>query len=152
VLARKGVFMNLFLNEFLNSFRKDNQIDISDFDSKIIFANTDQEIQYRLLESERGCSLSQHRLGLLILHHKKNIDSLFEAYKWLFISVALGNEKARDDLIQVNALLGGDEEIDTGFDLVVNWFEEKYDQYSETKDDKWTPELLKWRFSSACVH
>jgi len=118
----------------------------------MFFANSKDEMQHHQQEAELGCSKAQHRLGVLLIQEQKNLDDLFEAYKWLFIAVALGNEKARNDLIQVNSLLGGDEEIDIGFDLVLNWFGEKYDIHKTGDEEKWKPELLKWRFSAANVH
>jgi len=123
-----------------------------DFKFQMFFANTKDEIQHHKQEAELGCSKAQHRLGVLLIQEQKNFDDLFEAYKWLFIAVALGNEKARNDLIQVNSLLDGDEEIDTGFDLVLEWFDRKYDIHKLCDEEKWKPELLKWRFSAANVH
>ena len=118
----------------------------------MFFANTNDEIRHQKQEAELGCSKAQHRLGVLLIQEKKSLDNFFEAYKWLFIAVALGNEDARNDLIQVNNLLGDDEEIDTGFDLVMEWFGEKFNSHKSSNEENWKPELLKWRFSSAHVH
>jgi TPR repeat protein len=118
----------------------------------MFFANTKDEIQHLKQEAELGCSKAQHRIGMLHIQEKRNLENLFEAYKWLFISVALGNEKARKDLIKVNSLFGSDEEIELCFDLVLEWFDEKFDIDNLGEEEKWKPELLKWRFSSANVH
>ena len=78
-------------------------------------------------------------------------ESIYESYKWLFISVALGNENAKDDLTEVNALLGVDE-IDPGFDMAMEWFSEKFEESLERQEEEWSMELLRWRFGPACVH
>ena len=82
---------------------------------------------------------------------KNNINALYEAYKWLFIAVALGNENAKNDLAEVNSLLGADE-IDPGFDMAMEWFSEKFDDSLERQEEEWSIELLRWRFAPKCVH
>ena len=114
MLACKGFDMNSYLNFEIHSEIKQ----ISSFDLHIIFANEEQEILYRREDSERGCTKAQHRLGALLMIQKNNINALYEAYKWLFIAVALGNENAKNDLAEVNSLLGADE-IDPGFDMAM---------------------------------
>ena len=143
--------MNSYINDFLHLQKNRKQIHISSFDIHIIFANEEQEILYRREDSERGCTKAQHRLGALLMLKKKNINALYEAYKWLFISVALGNENAKDDLTEVNALLGVDE-IDSGFDMAMEWFSEKFEESIERQEQDWSMELLRWRFGPACVH
>jgi len=143
--------MNSYLNDFLHLQKNREQIHIPSFDIHIIFANEEQEILYRREDSERGCTKAQHRLGALLMLKKRNINALYEAYKWLFIAVGLGNENARDDLNEVNALLGVDE-IDPGFDMAMEWFSEKFEESPERQEEEWSMELLKWRFGLACVH
>jgi len=143
--------MNSYLNDFINFQRNREQIRISSFDINIIFANEEHEILYWRDDSERGCSKAQHRLGALLMLKKKNINALYEAYTWLFISVALGNENARDDLTEVNTLLGVDE-IDPGFDMAMEWFSEKFEESIDRQEQEWSMELLTWRFAPACVN
>ena len=143
--------MNSYLNDFATLQMQRKPIQISTFDLHIIFANEEQEILYRREDSERGCTKAQHRLGALLMIHKKNINALYEAYKWLFISVALGNEIAKNDLNEVNSLLGVDE-IDPGFDMAMEWFSEKFDDSIERQEEEWSMELLRWRFALTCVH
>ena len=139
--------MNSYLNFEIHSEIKQ----ISSFDLHIIFANEEQEILYRREDSERGCTKAQHRLGALLMIQKNNINALYEAYKWLFIAVALGNENAKNDLAEVNSLLGADE-IDPGFDMAMEWFSEKFDDSLERQEEEWSIELLRWRFAPKCVH
>jgi hypothetical protein len=143
--------MNSYLNDFSALQMHRRPIQISTFDLHIIFANEEQEILYRREDSERGCTKAQHRLGALLMVQKNNINTLYEAYKWLFIAVALGNENAKDDLTEVNALLGVDE-IDTGFDMAMKWFSEKFEESIDRKEQEWSMELLRWRFGLSCVH
>jgi hypothetical protein len=117
----------------------------------VIFANLDQEILHRTEEAERGCSKAQLRLGSLLMERKNDLKALHEAYKWLFISVVLGNESAKDVLAEVNKMLGEDE-IYPGFELATEWLAEKFDEDINTKEEEWSMELLKWRFSPAAVH
>ena len=143
--------MNSYLNDFLHFQKNQEHIHISSFDIHIIFANEEQEILFRKEDSERGCTKAQHRLGALLMLNKKSINALHEAYKWLFISVALGYENAKDDLTEVNTLLGVDE-IDPGFDMAMEWFSEKFEESLERQEEEWSMELLRWRFGPACVH
>ena len=139
--------MNSYLNFEIHSEIKQT----STFDLHIIFVNEEQEILYRREDSERGCTKAQHRLGALLMIQKNNINALYEAYKWLFIAVALGNENAKNDLAEVNSLLGADE-IDPGFDMAMEWFSEKFDDSLERQEEEWSIELLRWRFAPKCVH
>ena len=118
----------------------------------MIFANPQFEILHLKKDAEIGCTKAQHQLGLFILQLDDEIQNYYEAYKWLFISCALGNEGARNDLIKVNSLLGSDDDIDEGFDRVLEWFGNKFDHNEYGEEEKWSPELLKWRFSAAHVH
>ena len=147
MLACKGFYMNSYLNFEIHSEIKQ----ISSFDLHIKFANEEQEILYRREDSERGCTKAQHRLGALLMIQKNNINALYEAYKWLFIAVALGNENARNDLSEVNYFLGV-EEIDPGFDMAMEWFSEKFDDSPDRREEEWSMELLRWRFAPTCVH
>ena len=110
--------MSLYLNDFSTLQMNREPVQTSTFDLHIIFVNEEQEILYRREDSERGCTKAQHRLGALLMIQKNNINALYEAYKWLFIAVALGNENAKNDLAEVNSLLGADE-IDPGFDMAM---------------------------------
>ena len=151
MLACKGLIMNLYLNDFSTLQIHREPVQISTFDLYIIFVNEEQEILYRREDSERGCTKAQHRLGALLMIQKNNINALYEAYKWLFIAVALGNENAKNDLAEVNSLLGADE-IDPGFEMAMEWFNEKFDESHERQAEEWSLELLLWRFTPACVN
>ena len=119
--------------------------------TNVVYVNVDQEMLFRTEEAERGCSKAQHRLGSLLMQRKNDLKALHEAYKWLFISVVLGNNSAKDELAEVNKLLGEDE-IDPGFELATEWLAEKFDENINSKEEDWSMELLKWRFSPAAVH
>ena len=151
MLACKGLIMNLYLNDFSTLQMHREPVQISTFDLHIIFVNEEQEILYRREDSERGCTKAQHRLGALLMIQKNNINALYEAYKWLFIAVALGNENARNDLSEVNYLLGV-EEIDPGFYMAMEWFSEKFDDSPDRREEEWSMELLRWRFAPTYVH
>ena len=151
MLACKGLIMNLYLNDFSTLQIHWEPVQISTFDLHIIFVNEEQEILYRREASERGCTKAQHRLGALLMIQKNNVSALYEAYKWLFIAVALGYENAKNDLAEINSLLGADE-IDPGFDMAMEWFSEKFDDSLDRREEEWSMELLRWRFAPKCVH
>jgi len=115
------------------------------------FQSVPEEIQWHLTEAELGYTKIQHRLGSLYLESACSGEDLYQAYKWLFISVALGNEVAKDALIEVNTRLDYDQ-IDQAYQLAEDWFDEKFDEISERDESKWSPELMKWRFALALVH
>ncbi len=102
-------------------------------------------------DAELGHVHVQHRLGLLYLGRDSDAADLFQAYKWLFISVALGNLAAKDDLIEVNRRLD-EPQIDEAYQMALNWFEEKFDDDIDWENGRWSPELMKWRFAPSLVH
>lgn len=97
-----------------------------------------------------GYIKAQHRLGLLYLQSACGIEDLYLAYKWLFISIALGNVSATADLVEVNVRFDSDES-DKGYELAEYWFEEKFDESWERDESRWSPELLRWRFAPSLV-
>lgn len=115
------------------------------------FQSVPEEIQWHLNEAELGYTKIQHRIGSLYLESTCSVEELYQAYKWLFISVALGNEAAKDDLIEVNTRLDYDQ-INQAYQLAEDWFNEKFDEISERDESKWSPELMKWRFALPLVH
>jgi len=115
------------------------------------FQSVPEEIQWHLTEAELGYTKIQHRLGSLYLESACSVGELYQAYKWLFISVALGNEAAKDDLVEVNTRLDYDQ-IDQAYLFAEEWFDEKFDEISERDESKWSPELMKWRFALPLVH
>jgi TPR repeat protein len=115
------------------------------------FQSVPEEIKWHQADANLGFSRAQHRLGVLYLESEGGLDGLYQAYKWLFISVALGNEKARGDLIEVNKRLDY-EQIIEAYQLAEHWFEDKFDDDLDRDEGKWSPELMKWRFALPLVH
>jgi hypothetical protein len=104
-----------------------------------------------LIEAERGCSKSQQLLGRYLIDFAGDAASKLQAYKWLFISSALGNKAAEPDFQGIHGTLK-DEDADDAYQLAESWFDEKFDLVEEMPDAAWSLELLKWRFSSSNVH
>ena len=119
--------------------------------TRLHFQSVPEEIQWHLTEAELGYTKIQHRIGSLYLESARSIEELYQAYKWLFISVALGNDAAKVDLVKVNTRLDYDQ-IDQAYQLAEDWFDEKFDEISERDESKWSPELMKWRFALALVN
>ena len=116
-----------------------------------LFQSVPEEIKWHQSDANLGYTKAQHHLGLLYLKSAANAGELYQAYKWLFISVALGNEMARDDLIEVNTRLDY-EQINEAYQLAEDWFEEKFDEEFNRDESVWSPELMKWRFAISLVH
>lgn len=110
-----------------------------------------EEIKWHQPDANLGYTKVQHRLGLLYLESATDPHELYQAYKWLFISVALGNEKAREALIEVNRRLDY-EQIGEAYQLAEDWFEEKFDDDLGRDESNWSPELMKWRLALPLVH
>ena len=119
--------------------------------NSIQFQSMHEEIQWLLTEADLGFTKIQHRLGSLYLESASSVGELYQAYKWLFIAVALGNESARNPLIEVNTRLDYDQ-IDQAYQLAESWFDGKFDEISDRDESKWSPELMKWRFALPLVH
>ncbi len=117
----------------------------------IQFQSVHEEIRWHLNEADLGFTKIQHRLGALYLESASSVGELYQAYKWLFIAVALGNESARNSLIEVNTRLDYDQ-IDQAYQLAEDWFAEQFDEISDRDESKWSPELMKWRFALPLVH
>jgi TPR repeat protein len=115
------------------------------------FQSALDEIKWLHTDADLGFTSVQHRLGVLYLESASGSDDLYQAYKWLFISVALGNETARDELIEVNRRLDY-EEIEEAYQLAEDWFDEKFDDDFDRDECNWSPELMKWRFALPLVH
>lgn len=117
----------------------------------IHFQSAIEEIKWYETEANLGFTKVQHRLGVLYLDSANSNDDLYQAYKWLFISFALGNEEAEDDLIEVNTRLDYDQ-INQAYQLAEDWFGNKFESEPENDESNWAPELLKWRFALPLVH
>lgn len=115
------------------------------------FQSVRDEINWHLSDADLGFTKAQHRLGLLYLESENDIDAIYQAYKWLFISVFLGNQEAKDALIDVNVKLDY-AQIDEAYELAETWFEEKFDEVIARDESMWSPELMKWRFALPLVH
>ena len=118
---------------------------------RLHFLSVLDEIKWLKADVDLGFTSAQHRLGKLYLESASGSDDLYQAYKCLFISVALGNEAARDDLIEVNRRLDY-EQIGEAYQLAEDWFEEKFDDDLDRDECNWSPELMKWRFALPLVH
>ena len=115
------------------------------------FQSVTDEIHWLQSDADLGYPMIQHRIGLLYLESPSDIENLYQGYKWLFISLALGNETARDVLIELNTRMDHDQ-IDAAYELAHDWFEQKFDDDSQRDESKWAPELLMWRFELSQLH
>jgi TPR repeat protein len=123
----------------------------SSIDYRLHFLSIHDEIKWLKVDADMGFTNAQHRLGVLYLESASDTEELYQAYKWLFISVALGNDTAKDDLVEVNKRLDYDQ-IDEAYLLAERWFEKKFDDDLDREECNWSPELMKWRFALPLVH
>ena len=117
----------------------------------IHFLAPQDQIRWLIEPSDLGCTRSQHKLGRLLMDGDRSLENLFQAYKWLFLSVVLGNESAKKDLVEVNTLMSNDE-INDAWDLAVGWIEEKWEATVDRDESKWSAELLRYRFCQSSVN
>ena len=102
---------------------------ISFHDSKnmqLTFANGENERKWLRSEADRGDVEAQHRLGLLLMEEPADASGIRESYKWLFISASLGHLTASKGLLDL-MLLMGDDESDDAYELVLEWYDDKFD-------------------------
>ena len=118
---------------------------------RLVFPSLHVKIEWLQARADLGDVETQHQLGALYLEHAEDLTDLHQAYKWLFIAIALGNTHAEGDLIKVHARLDVDE-IDEAYTLVEAWFAEKFDDTWCRDESRWSPELLRWRFQPSLVH
>ena len=127
---------------------------ISFYNSKnmqLSFANGDDEKAWLRSEADKGDVESQHRLGLLLMEETTDANSLREAYKWLFISVWLGHSKAHPDLMKIMLILDTDGTEDS-YQLVDEWYAEKFDDSRGEDQQTWSMELLRLRFGDTLLN
>ena len=118
---------------------------------QLSFANGDDEKAWLRSEADRGDVDSQHRLGLLLMEETTDASGIREAYKWLFICASLGHLTASKGLLDV-MLLMGDDESDDAYELVLEWYDEKFDVSRGEDQQIWSLELLRMRFQPALVN
>lgn len=113
----------------------------------ICIASHDQILRH---EAELGNAECQRKLASILLQSTQAKD-LVEAYKWLFISHALGNQEARADLVPLHEALGSIATT-TEYESIEEWFGDKYDQVTSNPEFPWAKELIEWCFKTPCVH
>jgi len=118
---------------------------------QLSFANVENEKAWLRSEADRGDVESQHRLGLLLMEETTDANSLREAYKWLFISVWLGHSKAHPDLLKIMLILDTDGTEDS-YQLVDEWYAEKFDDFRGEDQQTWSIELLRLRFGDTLLN
>ena len=118
---------------------------------QLSFANGNDEKAWLRSEADRGDVLSQRRLGLLLMEETTDANSLREAYKWLFISVWLGHLKAHLDLIKIMLILDIDGTEDS-YELVDEWYAQKFDDSRGEDQQTWSLELLRLRFGDTLLN
>jgi TPR repeat protein len=127
---------------------------ISFHDSKnmqLTFANVEGEKAWLRSEADRGDVQAQHRLGLLLMEKPADVSGIREAYKWLFISASLGHLTASKVLLDV-MLLMGDDESDDAYELVLEWYDDKFDDSRGEDQQDWSLELLRMRFGATLLN
>jgi TPR repeat protein len=118
---------------------------------QLSFPNAENEKAWLRSEADRGDVVSQHRLGLLLMEETTDANALREAYKWLFISVWLGHSKAHPDLMKIMLILDTDGTEDS-YQLVDEWYAEKFDDSRGEDQQTWSMELLRLRFGNTLLN
>jgi hypothetical protein len=117
----------------------------------LVFQSAEDEIKWHLHDADLGHTWAQHRVGALYLAAAETVEDLIQAYKWLFTCVALGDVRAREELVEVMDRLDR-HQTDEAHGLVEDWFNEKIEDVAERDEALWAPELMRWRFELSRVH
>lgn len=80
-----------------------------------------------------------------------DVCGIREAYKWLFISASFGHLTASKGLLDV-MLLMGDDESDDAYELVLEWYDKKFDDSRGEDQRTWSLELLRLRFGDTLLN
>ena len=89
--------------------------------------NGDTDVQITLASKILATSSDEHRV--------------IEAYKWLFISLFLNNEKARK-LVEFVRITMSEEQVIEADAFVEKWIEEKNQELMESRNKEWSKEML----------
>jgi len=82
----------------------------------------------------------QITLASKILANSNDDSRVIEAYKWLFISLFLNNENARN-LVEFVRRSMSEEQVVEADALVEKWIVEKNEELMESRNDAWTFDL-----------
>ena len=94
-----------------------------------------------LSSSSNGHIDSQILLASKLLTESNDKNRVVEAYKWLFISLFLGNAQSNDMLFFIRISMS-EEQILEADDLVEKWIEEKNQELMESRNKEWSKEML----------
>ena len=84
---------------------------------------------------------SQILLASKLLTKSYDKSRVIEAYKWLFISLFLNNEKARK-LVEFVRITISEEKVIEADAFVEKWIEEKNQELMESRNKEWSKEML----------
>ena len=90
--------------------------------------------------AEHGASDLQLHLAFKILMTRTDDARVVDAYKWVFISNFIGNERAENILtfLQVGMT---DQQLSEANVMIDSWIQEKQDEFLEGETTNWTQEL-----------
>ena len=99
------------------------------------------EFQRLLHSANNGHIDSQILLASKLLTETNEKYRVIEAYKWVFISLFLGNAQSNDMLFFIRISMS-EEQILEADDLVEKWIEVKNQELLESRNQNWSKELL----------
>ena len=91
--------------------------------------------------ANNGDTVVQITLASKILATSSDEHQVIEAYKWLFISLFLGNENARKNAEFVHRSMSEEQVLEADA-LVEKWIEEKIQELMESRNKEWSKEML----------
>lgn len=103
-----------------------------------------------LSKAEIGCAKSQQELSVRLMKSSSTHNAI-EAYKWMFISLALGNQSAKESLLDLHDILDS-QSASYAYQEAEQWFDAKYDEVNSSVEKSWATELLQWCSQSQCAH
>ena len=101
------------------------------------------DYEWFLLLAENGHSSYQYRLAIEINSKSKNSDRLVQSYKWLVLSILLGENRSKE-ILDFIYLGMSSEEINLADSLIDSWIEDKFESKPNQDRSGWSSELKKF--------
>ena len=101
------------------------------------------DYEWFLLLAENGHSSYQYRLAIEINSKSKNSDRLVQSYKWLVLSILLGENRSKE-ILDFFYLGMSSEEINLADSLIDSWIEDKFESKPNQDRSGWSSELKKF--------
>lgn len=99
------------------------------------------EFDSDLERANLGYCVYQHLIGLCYLENGTSSEDLVQSFKWLLLSVTLGNNPAMHEMLRSKNKMNADQ-LNEAKQLAMDWLQEKFESGPPQDRDIWSPELF----------